>query len=83
MKTKPRHILIGLLALAVLALAAYGFLAPRDKEVAIFVTQAAPAQRLLAVNGHIRPRLQVDIRPVLGGELVALPFDVGNRVAAG
>src|SRR5690606_10619458 len=38
---------------------------------------------ILAVNGRIRPRLQVDIRPTLGGELVALPFDVGDRVEAG
>lgn len=43
----------------------------------------APASRILAVNGRIRPRLQVDIRPALGGELVALPFDVGDRVGAG
>ncbi|MFC3096248.1 efflux RND transporter periplasmic adaptor subunit [Alteraurantiacibacter palmitatis] len=83
MKTISKQILLAVLALAVLAVAAYGFLAPRDKEVATFVMQAAPAPRLLAVNGRIRPRLQVDIRPALGGELVALPFDVGGRVAAG
>ena len=35
------------------------------------------------MNGRIRPRLQVDIRPTLGGELIVLPFDVGDRVAAG
>lgn len=83
MTMKPSRIFLGLLTLAVLALAGYWLLAPRDKEVATIVTQAAPAQRVLAVNGRIRPRLQVDIRPALGGELVALPFDVGDRVAAG
>jgi HlyD family secretion protein len=35
------------------------------------------------VNGRIRPRLQVDIRPSLGGQLIALPFDVGDRVSSG
>jgi RND family efflux transporter MFP subunit len=58
-------------------------LAPREKEVATFVAKTASAERILAINGRIRPRLQVDIRPTLGGELVALPFDVGDRVVAG
>lgn len=58
-------------------------LLPRDKEVVTFLVETAPAQRLLAVNGRVRPRLQVDIRPAIGGELVGLPFDVGDRVVAG
>lgn len=83
MKTKPNTYVLGFLALVLLALAGYWFLAPRDKEVATLLIKTAPAERLLAVNGRIRPRLQVDIRPALGGELVALPFDVGDRVSAG
>jgi HlyD family secretion protein len=71
------------LALALLALVGYRLLAPRDKEVAALLIETAPAQRLLAVNGRVRPRLQVDIRPTLGGELITLPFDVGDRVASG
>jgi HlyD family secretion protein len=43
----------------------------------------AVADRILSVNGRIRPRLQVDIRPSLGGQLIALPFDVGDRVSSG
>lgn len=83
MKMKPTSLVFGVLALALLAFVAYRFLAPREQEVAAITLETAPAQRLLAVNGRIRPRLQVDIRPTLGGELVALPFDVGDRVAAG
>lgn len=83
MKRMTRQFIFAVLAFILLALAGYWLLAPRTKEVASFVAGEAPAQRVLAVNGRIRPRLQVDIRPVLGGELVALPFDVGDRVAAG
>ncbi|OYW82966.1 MAG: hypothetical protein B7Z20_13190, partial [Sphingobium sp. 32-64-5] len=83
MKTKSKPLLLGMLALAVLALAGYWFLAPREKEVAVLLIENAPAERLLAVNGRVRPRLQVDIRPSIGGELVMLPFDVGDRIAAG
>ncbi len=83
MKTKSKPLLLGILALALLALAAYWFLAPREKEVAVLLLENAPAERLLAVNGRVRPRLQVDIRPAIGGELVMLPFDVGDRIAAG
>lgn len=83
MKTKPIPLFLGMLALVLLALTGYWLLAPRDKEVTALVIETAPAQRLLAVNGRVRPRLQVDIRPAIGGALVALPFDVGDRIAAG
>ena len=83
MKTKLNPFFLGMLALVLLALLGFWLLAPRQKEVATILIEAAPAQRLLAVNGRIRPRLQVDIRPALGGELVELPFDVGDHVAAG
>src|SRR5690606_35912154 len=83
MKIKAKLLPIATVALAILALLGYWFLAPREKEVATILVEAAPAQRLLAVNGRIRPRLQVDIRPAVGGELVSLPFDVGDRITAG
>ena len=70
-------------AIAVMAITAYLLTAPRTKEVSVFVTAAGPADRVLAVNGRIRPRLQVDIRSPLTGELVELPFDVGDRVEQG
>jgi len=56
---------------------------PPTKEVASYTSAIGPAERVLAVNGRIRPRLQVDIRPSLGGALVELPFDVGHRVNQG
>ena len=80
---KARKLFLAALATIVLVSAGYWLLAPRGKEVATFVVKTAPAERILAINGRIRPRLQVDIRPTLGGELVALPFDVGDRVVAG
>jgi len=80
---KARKLFLAALATIVLVSAGYWLLAPRGKVVATFVVKTAPAERILAVNGRIRPRLQVDIRPSLGGELVALPFDVGDRVVAG
>jgi RND family efflux transporter MFP subunit len=83
MKMKARRFFLAALATIVLASVGYWLLAPREKEVATFVAKTAPADRILAINGRIRPRLQVDIRPTLGGELVALPFDVGDRVVAG
>ena len=83
MRMKSKPIFLGLLGLALLALIGYWFFAPRDKEAATILVEVAPAERLLAVNGKVRPRLQVDVRPVVGGEVVFLPFDVGDRVAAG
>jgi RND family efflux transporter MFP subunit len=83
MNTKKNPLFLGALALVLLALVGYWFLAPRDKEVATLLIETAPAQRLLAVNGRVRPRLQVDVRPAIGGELIALPFDVGDLISAG
>ncbi len=83
MKTKTRHILFAAVAILLLVVAAYALLAPRTPSVATITLEAAPAERILAVNGRIRPRRQVDIKPSLGGTLVSLPFDVGDRVAAG
>lgn len=83
MKLKTKQVLLAVLALIVMASVAYWLFVPRTKQVDTFIAEVAPAERVLAVNGRIRPRLQVDIRPTLGGELVALPFDVGDRVVAG
>lgn len=83
MTKNKRRLILAAVALILLALAGYWLLAPRTAEVATFEAKFAPAERVLAVNGRIRPRLQVDIRPALGGDLVSLPFDVGDRVAAG
>ena len=85
MKTQghARFILIAAVVIAGAALVAYLAAGPRAKEVAVYTAARGPAERVLAVNGRIRPRLQVDIRPALGGALVALPFDVGDRVDQG
>ena len=83
MKVASRQIILVALAAAALAIAGYWFFAPRDQAVATLIVKRALADRILAVNGRVRPRFQVDIRPSLGGQLVALPFDVGDRVEAG
>ena len=81
--TAGRAILVAAIALAGAGLAI--FIATRDhtKQVEVYTSALGTAERVLAVNGRIRPRLQVDIRPPLGGTLVALPFDVGQRVSQG
>lgn len=79
----PRRIAIAASVMVLLAAAAWWLLTPRAKDVATIAIREAPAERVLAVNGRIRPRAEVAVRPQLGGELVELPFDVGDRVTAG
>lgn len=83
MKISKRQFLLVALATIALLFASYWFLVPREQQVGTILVVTAPADRVLAVNGRIRPRLQVDIRPSLGGVLIALPFDVGDRVVVG
>lgn len=83
MKLNRKFSYLALLGLIILVALGYWAFAPREPLVATIRAEQAPASRILAVNGRIRPRLQVDIRPALGGELVLLPFDVGDRVAMG
>lgn len=78
-----RKAALATLAVIAMVAAAYWFLVPREKEVLTLTAKVARAERILAVNGRIRPRLQVDIRSSVGGELIALPFDVGDRVENG
>lgn len=80
---KRRSFIFLVLAGIALAVTGYFLAIPRKASVGALVVERGPAERVLAVNGRIRPRLQVDIRPVLGGQLVSLPFDVGDRVVAG
>lgn len=74
--------LLGVVALCAAALAAWLFW-PRAEAVEIIELRRAPAVRMLAVNGAIRPRLSVEVQAPVAGTLTALPFDVGARVAAG
>lgn len=83
MKLTRRKIIAVAVALLVLVSTGYWILAPHEPQVAAMRAELAVASRVLAVNGRIRPRLQVDIRPSLSGELVDLPFDVGDQVVAG
>jgi HlyD family secretion protein len=71
-------------AVLLLAIAAGVFLLlPRHAEVDTLTLERADAMRTLAVNGRIRPRQSVDVQSPVAGTLIALPFDVGDRVAAG
>jgi RND family efflux transporter MFP subunit len=82
MKISARFIAWTVAAICLAGLAYY-LLTPRAKEVEVLQIQNAPAERVLAANGRLRPRLQVDVRPIVGGTLIALPFDVGDRVSEG
>lgn len=67
-----------------LLLAALGWMFwPRPPMVDAIEIRRAPASRILAVNGTIRPRLSVDVKSPLGGTLTALAYDVGDRVEEG
>lgn len=83
MKLGSRKIAGLALAAIILAVIGYRVIAPNGPSVTILVAKTAPADRVLAVNGRIRPRLQVDVTPSIGGRLIALPFDVGDRVTSG
>ena len=78
-----RGILMIAIAIAGAGLAIFLATGPSTTEVTAYTSAIGPAERVLAVNGRIRPRLQVDIRPSLGGALVALPFDVSDQVNQG
>lgn len=69
-------VLTGMVALA-------WWLLPRATVVDIIEVKRAPAVRMLSVNGTIRPRLSVEVQAPIAGRLTALPFDVGDPVAAG
>lgn len=77
-----RHSLIVLGALILAALAFFLFY-PRDKAVQLITVERAEAVRTLAVNGRIRPRQSVEVKARVAGTVVALPYDVGDAVAAG
>lgn len=68
---------------ALVAAAAYVFLAPSVPEVKTETVAEAQAVRALAVNGRIRPRQSVDVRSPVSGTVLELPFDVGDTVSAG
>ena len=57
--------------------------APRPVAADTVIANRGPAQRVLSINGRVRPRLEVEIRAPLAGRLVQLPFDVGDHIAKG
>jgi HlyD family secretion protein len=77
-----RKVLFVLIAILIAAIATWR-LWPKPVPVETIVVREAAATRVLAVNGRIRPRLSVDVQPRVAGDLVSLPFDVGDRVARG
>ncbi len=56
---------------------------PPPLLVAIDEAALAPVTRVLAVNGRIAALHSVDLRPLVGGTLIAVPVAEGDRVAAG
>ncbi len=83
MKINPGRVIVTLLAAGAGIAVAYFLSAPRGKEVVTMTISQGAAERVLAVNGRIRPRLQVDVRSPVTGELIELPFDVGGQVQQG
>lgn len=78
-----RTLLIVVFALLAVSAAAGWLLWPRAPRVEVIRVALAPATRVLAINGKIRPQLSVEVRSPVGGTLRALPFDVGAQVPVG
>src|SRR5690606_33323134 len=78
-----RALLVWLGAIVIVAIAGALLLLPRNKAVEVVTVERADAERTLAVNGRIRPRQSVDVQSPVAGTALELPFDVGDRVAAG
>ncbi|RYD97235.1 MAG: efflux RND transporter periplasmic adaptor subunit [Sphingomonadales bacterium] len=78
-----RKLAIVLAVLLALAAILAVLLWPRPAAVDTLEIARGPAVRMLAVNGTIRPRLSVEVQAPVAGTLTALPFNVGDRVAAG
>lgn len=80
MRLKAAILLVG----AIIGIAGLAWVIwPRPENVEITIIARAPATRLLAVNGRIRPRLSVDVQAPVAGTITSLPFDVGDWVGVG
>ena len=77
------RVTVSLAVVVTAAIALAWLLSPRAPTVEVIRLTEAPATRLLAINGKIRPQLSVDVQAPVGGTLRALPFDVGARVQVG
>jgi len=72
------------LALALVAIAAFLFLQSREaRPVAVVTIKSGPVERVLAVNGRIRPLARVELSFPFAGNVVELRHEVGDRVAKG
>ena len=68
--------------MALVGAVALYLLLPRTAELETITVVRAEAVRALAVNGRIRARQSVEVRPPVAGTVIALPFDVGDQVPA-
>ncbi|MBI2813906.1 MAG: efflux RND transporter periplasmic adaptor subunit [Opitutae bacterium] len=78
-------ILLGVAAVTIIALVAYG--ATRKKEAPISVTVEKAVVKtithLVTATGKVQPETEVKIAPEVSGELIELPFQEGQRVRKG
>lgn len=84
-KSKPaavRRQILWAWAGALLAIVLLYLFFPRSPETETITVTRGEAVRALAVNGRIRARQSIDVRPPVGGTVVELPFDVGDQVPA-
>src|SRR5690606_26287553 len=80
---KRRTLIIAVLLVLAAGIAATWLLWPGAPRVEVIQIVEAPATRVLAINGKIRPQLLVEVQAPVGGTIRVLPFDVGARVSAG
>lgn len=74
-----------LVAVAVAAMALWYFQPWVSKGLAVTVETVAPVQltRVLAVNGRLAPRHLVEVKPMMGGEVIAVMVEEGAVVNRG
>jgi RND family efflux transporter MFP subunit len=84
-----RRRLAPLLALGLIVMAGAAWLATqrpwetKPVVVAVEIVKPGPASRILAVNGHIAPQLQVNVKSTVAGQIKTVIFSEGETVKAG
>lgn len=83
----PKRPVVIALVLALLALAAYAYVArPWEERIPVYaaeILEPGPISLVLAVNGRVAPRQSVSVRPPVSARVVSVEADEGEAVNEG
>ncbi|MEQ9446387.1 MAG: efflux RND transporter periplasmic adaptor subunit [Rhodospirillaceae bacterium] len=82
-KNSLRHIWITAFLLFILAVAVFSYFRLASPLVESLIVSSGPVERVLAVNGRVRPRDAITIIAKVSGQVTALTFDEGDSVKEG